>query len=250
MDLMKAAENEFEGADLDALREYCERMGIEYHPNNNADTLRKRLTAALGEYREVSGEDTDGLGVSSQQQKIKALVGINLRSTGKWEGRRRMIQLHRSMSNENTSRPQFFAWGRLHVYVPFGVACSIPYPIWNILKDTSGKKMERKRRVDDDGRIRFEEVWVNNERFMYSDMGDDPATAHLPVSELDRISRLHDLTNGFKGYGTRQFRAMCLALHITPQADWEPQDFRNAVLRRCGLTDSHVDLSTPEEAAA
>ena len=250
MDLMKAAENEFKGADLEALRAYCERMGIEYHPNHNADTLRKKLTAALGEYHEVSGDEPGGLEVSSQQRKIQKLVGLNLRPTGTWEGRRRMIQLHRSMSTDNTSRPQFFAWGRLHVYVPFGVPCSIPYPIFNILKDTSGKKLVRKRVVDSEGRIRFEDVWVNNERFMYSDMGDDPETLDRPVSELDRITRLHDLTDGFKGYGERQFRAMCSALHITPKVDWVAEDFSSAVLNRCGLTGSHVDLSAPEEAAA
>lgn len=250
MDLNDAAKNEFEGADLEALREYCDRLKIDYHPNMNADTLRKRLTAALGEYRETHGEEPEGLDVSSQREKIKELVGYNLRSTGKWEGKRRRIRLQRSMSHDNTSRPQFFAWGRLHVYVPFGVDVDIPYPIYDILKNTRGKKLERKRRVDDNGRVYFEEVWSDTERFMYSDMGDTPETINRPASEHERIRMLHDLTDGFKGYGERQFRAMCAALHITPRKDWVPEDFRSAVLQRVGLAEAHVDLSMPEEAVA
>jgi len=250
MDLNEAAANEFEGADLDALRSYCDRLGVEYHPNMNASTLRKKLTAALGEYRETHGDETEGLNVASQQTAIKKLVSYNLKSTGAWEGKRRMIRLHRSMSHDNTSRPQFFAWGRLHVYVPFGQDVAIPYPIWNILKDTTGKRMDRKRRVDEDGRIRFEEVWAPTERFMYSDMGDDPVTADRPEDEIQRIRMLHDLTDGFKGYGERQFRAMCNALHIRTVEGWSPTDHKNAVLMRIGMSDTHVDLSTPEEAVA
>jgi hypothetical protein len=136
------------------------------------------------------------------------------------------------------------------VYVPFGVQCSIPYPIYNILKDTTGKQLVRKRRVDDDGRIYYEDTWVSTERFMYSDLGDDPETIDRPASEHERIQMLHALTDGFKGYGERQFRAMCDALHIRPGKEWVAEDYKNAVLQRVGLVGSRVDLSMPEEAVA
>lgn len=251
-DLKKAAEHEFAGADLESLREYCDEMGVEYHPNMNADTLRKRLNQALGEYREDAGDDNQPLNidVSDRQARIKELVSYNLRSTGRWEGKRRVITLTRSMSHDNTTRPQFFAWGRLHCYIPFGERVAIPYPIYQILLDTRGKQLHRKRRVDDEGRVFFEEEWRPTERFMYSDFGDDPETINRPEDERDRLRMLYNLTDGFNGFSTRQFRAMALALHIRPEKDWDAADFKGAVLSRIGMVGSRVDLSTPEEAVA
>ena len=247
MDLLTAAANEFDGADLDALRDYCTRLEIEFHPNMNASTLRGKLTAALGEYQEMSGKEPNvPLDVPSRNAEIKKLVGYNLRATGNWDGRRRVIQLHRSLSHDNTTRPQFFAWGRLHCYVPFGIQVEIPYPIWNVLVDTSGQKLERKRKVDDEGRIYYKDNWIPTQRFMYSDLGDDPKTADRPTGERERIARLYDLTNGFENFSERQFRAMCLSVHVSPKKEWSPADMKGALMARCNIAQSHVDLSVGE----
>ena len=251
MDFNKAAENDFRDAELEELRAYCDHIKLEYHPNMNADTLRKKLTAAMGEYRELSGDEPgQPLVVPSQQAEIRALVGLNLKPTGRWEGRRRRITLHRSLSHDNTSRPQFFAWGRLHVYVPFGVECSVPYPIFNILKDTTGQKLERKRTVDDEGRIFYRDVWIPSQRFMYADHGDDPDTVRLPESEIDRIARLHRLTDGFAGFSERQYRAICTTLRLTVPVTSGIPGMRGAIEARCGIASSPVDLSTPERTVA
>lgn len=251
MDLLKAAAIEFDGIDLEALRSYCERLEIDFHPNMNASTLRNKLTAALGEYQELSGKEPgEPLDVPSRDAEIRKLVGYNLKATGIWEGKRRTLQLHRSLSHDNTTRPQFFAWGRLHCYVPFGVVVSIPYPIWNVLLDTAGKKLERKRKVDDEGRIYFKDNWVPTQRFMYSDMGDDLETADRPASERERVSRLHDLTNGFENFSERQFRAVCLSVHISPKPEWTVADMKGAIMARCNIAHSHVDLTKGEESVA
>jgi len=251
MDLLKAAANEFDGVDLEALRSYCERLEIEFHPNMNASTLRTKLTAALGEYQELAGkEKAKPLDVPSRKAEVKKLVGYNLKATGNWDGKRRVIQLHRSLSHDNTTRPQFFAWGRLHCYVPFGVVCEIPYPIWNVLLDTAGNRLERKRKVDDEGRIYYKDNWVPSQRFMYSDMGDDPKTADRPESERQRIARLYDLTEGFLNFSERQFRAMCLAVHVSPRETWTVADMKAAILARCNIAQSLVDLSEGEDSVA
>ena len=251
MDLMKAADNQFKGEDLEALRAYCTRLGVEFHPNMNASTLRKKLTAALGEYNEVSdGEREEPLDITTQKNAIRELVSYNLKPAGTWEGKRRMIQLHRSMSHDNTTRPQFFAWGRLHCYVPFGVQCSVPYPIYNILKDTTGKRLERLRKVDDEGRIFFKDNWVSTERFMYSDLGDDPETINRPASERERVAELYQLTGGFANFSERQFRAICLSVHVAPQKEWTVADMKGAIMARCQIAQSHVDLSEGEDSVA
>ena len=252
MNLLKAAENEFAGAELAALREYCTQLGIEVHPNNNAETLRKKLTAALGEYREVAEGAHVSPDTKSKPPEVppaQALMRLNLRPSGLWGGRRRVIQLHRSMSHDNTVRPQFFAWRMLHCYIPFGVQCEIPYPIWNILQDTRGKKLLRKRRVDEDGRIYYKNDWISTERFMYSDLGDDPTTIKLPVDEINRLQMLYKLTDEFSNFSDRQYRDMCHRLHIPNNAEWDTNDLSVAVLGRLGLGEGVVDLSMAEALA-
>ena len=259
MDLMEAAEKGFDGAEIEALRSYCDRLGLKYSKNNNADTLRKKLQKAMGEYNETfvgDDEEADAPAAKSkagkkEDQKLAQAMGLtnlNLRSQGKWGGRRRMIVLHRALEHDST-RPQFFAWGQLHCYVPMGVQCSIPYPIWNILQATTGKRLIRRRKVDEDGRIYFKEEWVPSQRFMYTDMGDDPETMNLPTGMIDMVQRLYALTDQFKGFSERQFRELCSRLKVDAKPDWDAADMRAAVVGACGLESGRVDLSRPEVAA-
>ena len=248
--ITEAAETGFAGADLEALRAYADTVGLEYTKSHNATTLRKMLAEAMAEgsthYGETvtDNEDEEGL---AEENRLKAmgLAKLNLRSQAGWGGRRHMVQLHRAMQHEST-RPQFFAWGRLHCYVPMGVPVAIPYPIWEILKLTAGTRLVRKRKVDDEGRIYFEDHWVPNQRFMYSDMGPDPETAHLPKDMLDMITQLHDATNGFEGYSARQLREICLRLSITVPKEWDVTDMHGAIDAKTGHSAGRVNIGEPD----
>jgi hypothetical protein len=246
--ITEAAETGFAGADLEALRAYATSVGLEFTKSHNATTLRKMLTEAMAEgsshYGEIMAEDEEGL---AEEKRLKAmgLAKLNLRSQAGWTGRRHVVQLHRAMQHEST-RPQFFAWGRLHCYVPMGVPVAIPYPIWEILKLTAGTRLVRKRRTDDEGRVYFEDSWVPNQRFMYSDMGPDPETAHLPKDMLDMITQLHEATNGFKGYTVRQLRELCSRVNITVEKDWEEIDLHAALDAKCGKSSGRVDIGAPD----
>ena len=247
-----AAETAFQGADLESLRDYCTRINLEFSKNHNAATLRKMLIAATAEgsshYGETVAEDDESVAEANRLEAV-GLTKLNLRSQGGWQGRRRVINLHRCMDHEST-RPQFMAWGRLHCYVPMGVECAIPYPIFEILKLTAGKRLVRKRKVDDEGRIYYEDHWVPSMRFMFSDMGDDPNTADKPTDMLDMLGRLHDLTNEFKGYSEPQFREMCNLTAVRIKKQWTPEDIKNAVLERIGKRGGRVDLGAPDLAQA
>jgi len=246
--ITEAAETGFAGADLEALRAYADSVGLEYTKSHNATTLRKMLSEAMGEgstyYGETIVEDEDGL-AEAKRLKAMGLSKLNLRSQAGWEGRRHMVQLHRAMQHEST-RPQFFAWGRLHCYVPMGVPVAIPYPIWEVLKLTAGNRLVRKRKVDDEGRIHFENSWVPTQRFMYSDLGPDPETAHLPKNMLDMITQLHEATDGFKGYSVRQLREICKRVGINVKKDWEPLDLHGAIDAKCGKAAGRVNLGEPD----
>ena len=247
MDIKTAAETSFEDSSIEELRGYCDRMGIEYPKNATKITLRKQLLTVLGEYREnYAGADNQPDGaIPTGDLTALGLTRLNLRSQGKWGGRRRTIQLHRSMDHQSQF-PQFMAWGRLHCYIPFGTVADIPYPIYNILLDTAGQRLVRKKRTDDDGRIFYKESWVPTQRFMYTDFGVTEGTEHLPTGIINMVTMLHGLTDGFKGYSERQYRALCDRLSIQIKEDWTEADMRGAVLNRCGLSVGRIDLSQAE----
>lgn len=252
-DIKTAVENAFEGADLEALRGYCDRLRIEYSKNHNATSLRKMLNAAMAEgsahYSEALNSDVDIMSAEEKQDRARELVGLHLTAQAGWQGKRRLIILHRAMQHEST-RPQFFAWGRLHCYVPMGTEVAIPYPIFNILKNTAGTRLVRKRRVDDEGRVYFQDQWVPTQRFMYSDLGDDPETANRPESMIDMVRELHGLTNGFDGYSLRQLREICRRLFLSEEEGWERIDFLAAIKAKCGLASARVDLGKADIAQA
>ena len=111
MDLKQAAETQFEDSTLDELRQYCDNLGIEYAKNAQGRTLRVKLLKALGEYREeYIDEGTDTAAADAKRLDAMGLSQLNLRSQGTWGGRRRIVQLHRSMDHES-GYPQFLAWG-------------------------------------------------------------------------------------------------------------------------------------------
>jgi len=244
----EAAQTGFDGADLTALRGYCERLGLKFSKSHNGATLRKMLIDAMSEdsdhYGEVVEETPEDI-ADAKRLKAMGLARLNLRAQAGWQGRRRMVILHRSMDHEST-RPQFMAWGRLHCYVPMGVECAIPYPIWNILQLTAGKRMVRKRKTDDEGRIYFETSWVPSMRFMFSDLGDDPKTADKPKDMLDMLAQLCELTDEFKGYSEAQFREMCHLTAVRIKPDWGPEQIKLAVMERIGVRDSRIELGAAD----
>lgn len=247
--ITEAASTGFEGQELEALRGYCERLDISFSKNHNATTLRKMLSAAMAEKSEHYAEVYDGDDEESNRLKALKLTSLNLRSQAGWQGRRRKIILHRAMEHES-SRPQFMAWGRLHCYVPMGVECNVPFPIWNILQLTAGRRLTRKRRQDDEGRIHYEDVWVPAQRFMYTDMGDDPETIGLPTDMQDMIGQLYEATKHFANYSENQFREMCHLLMISIKPTWGAHEMRSAILERVGKQAGRVQLGAPDLAAA
>lgn len=252
MNFREAAEERFENCERDELVQFCDILGVEYLPQNNAKHLRDKLLAALGEYHEIVNPGSKDQQVFHEPPKelpkldAKVLSGLNLRSQGYWQGRRRRITLHRVMEYESTIFPHFFAWEGLHCYVPFGQQVDIPYSIWNVLQDANrGERIVRKRRVDDDGRVFFVESRVPVQRFMITDHGDTPGTEHLPTDVQDQVRMMWQVTNEFDGYSATQFRAICRLLKITVLEEWKASDMKMAIKRLVGLQEGS-SLSEPE----
>lgn len=258
MDLKTAFEKQFVGLGREELLNFCDTLGVAYVPQNNDKSLRKKLLEIMGDYRELlitdEGVAPAGDAEVPEQLDIDTLAQLNLRAQGQWQGRRRNIELHRAFDYESQA-PQFFGWGNLHVYVPFGGVNPLPYPIYNILSDTAkGERLVRRRNVDHDGRIFYREEWVPAQRFMFTDHGDDPTTAHLPTDLQHQTRMMWDMSGGFKDYSLLQFRDLCRRLRIPATDEWKGAEMKARIKAVIGLT--HEGLyarpgqRTPEKTAA
>ena len=256
MSFKKAAENQFTDSTRDELAGYCDILEIEYKPQHGVKKLRELLMDAMGMYHEIArvapGENPVPVEPIPQHPKLSPaeLIKLNLRSQGKWQGKRRKITLHRAMEYESTIFPHFFAWEGLHCYVPFGQPVDVPYSIYNVLLAANkGLKLNRKRKVDEDGRIFYEDQWLPTQRFMFTDFGVTPGTEHLPEDVQDQLRQMWHLTDGFDGYSIQQCRQLCRMLKISVREDWRASDMRGAMKRILGLTTTS-ELAAPEARTA
>lgn len=259
MDLRTAAEKRFVGVERGTLTGFCDVLGVPYEGTTSVKVLRQSLLDALGVYHELAGgKPATNASVEIETPEyggddvtVEDLFRLNLRPQGMWQGRRRIIMLHRA-ADHVTTYPQFVAWKELHCYVPYGVESSLPYPIYLILENTkAGRRLVRKRKVDEDGRIYYEEQWVPHQRFMYTDLGDDPATAHLPRDIREQYLWLYHKTNQFDGYSLRQIKDMARKLQIYIRGEeakeWQKSDYLARIKSVIGVGQP---LSAPAERTA
>lgn len=220
MNLRIAAESKFEGIELDELKVYCSVLGIEVKEGHNAGHLRQKLLKTLGEYNELNISDPEDEAASAKALDDMALSDLNLSSTGRWQGKRRIVTLHRAAAYDS-SFPLFLAWENLHVYLPYGMTASLPWPIWKILYETSNaQKLVRKRHIDPEGRISFREEWVADQPYMYTDEGTDPETANLPGTLIEAVRMMYHASEGLKGYNRRQLVEVCRRLRVKVDRKW------------------------------
>ncbi len=236
MNLRLAAESKFEGCKRDELVVYCQVLGVEVKEGHNVAHLRKKLLDTLGQYNELNLGDPADAQAAGPKLTDMNLADLNLSPTGKWQGRRRVVTLHRAAAYDSAF-PLFLAWEGLHVYLPYGIKASIPWPIWKILDTTSeAKKLVRKRHTDDEGRISYREEWVPDQPYMYTDHGDDPDTALLPCTVMEAVRTMYEASDGLKTYNERQIREICRRLRIGAKREWD---------RATMLADIQIVLSIP-----
>jgi len=236
MNLRLAAESKFEGCKREELVVYCTVLGIEVKEGHNVPNLIKKLLDTLGQYNELSIADPEEAHAKAVKLTELNLSDLNLASTGRWQGKRRIVTLHRAAAYD-TAFPLFLAWENMHVYLPYGTKAALPWPIWCILHETSkAKKMIRKRHLDDEGRISYRETWVPDQPYMYTDHGDDPDTALLPATIMQAVRDMYDASEGLKSYNERQIREICRRLRIGAKREWS---------RETMLADIQMVLSIP-----
>jgi hypothetical protein len=221
MNLRLAAESKFEGCEKDELVVYCQVLGIEVKDGHSKPQLRKLLLDTLGQYNELNIADPADQVADAQRLEDMNLAQLNLASNGIWQGKRRVVTLHRA-AHHDTSYPLFLGWENLHVYLPYGIKASLPWPIWKILEQTTdAMKMISKRHIDDEGRVSYRQHWVPDQPYMFTDHNDDPDTQNLPGTIIEAMRMVYHASGGLEKYEPRQLREMCRRLRIPIRPDWE-----------------------------
>lgn len=245
MNIFEESETGFVNTKREDLEQYARIIGVELKGNLKDDTLRQRLLEKLGKQSMIAMENNgpveaaefDGVGITD----IDELFKLNLTGRGKWEGRRRKITVARPDAYEG-KLPQFVKWGRQAVWIRYDEEVSVPYPIWNILKDAKPKRLFQRRSMGEDGMYRIQNQFKPYDRFRISDHGDDPATRDLPVNQKHQYRALAKMTNGFtqyKGEPISKGQLLMLAdrvrsLKPNRMRDWDQEAIRAALLGYVG----------------
>lgn len=165
-----AANNGFNGCSTDELRAYCAQLNITTKANSTDTWMVNKLNEAMDHP------------LVEQKPAPRTLPArpLNLRPTGKWEGRRRMVIL--SETSDQGSSWHSIAWDQNEIFVKTGIKVSIPYPHYEILKNAVHERL----RLEPNGKLSSKEQISRVDTIPYQDLGDDPETLHLPKSWIER----------------------------------------------------------------
>lgn len=178
--LAEAANDDFNGVTADELGLYCEQLNIPTRKNSTLAWMESQVRAAIEAGAKI------GI-IESTTKAPRPIQGkkLNLRPTGRWEGRRRLVTLQGS-EQDIKSHWKVVSWDGNQIFIKTEMEVSIPYPHYEILRNAA-------REI-----YTVNNVWVpgvgierqEHTRFIsalpYHDGGDDPATAGLPISFIAR----------------------------------------------------------------
>lgn len=255
--LARAIGKDFKGCSRAELEAFAGQIGVEFHPNIGDEKLRARMMEKLGkepvempgtnEVQQVDGPDAEEAG--DHHLSLKELMKLNLTPDGLWEGRRRLVTIVRP-DNFKGNAPHPFRWGRALCTIPYNRMVSVPYPIYHIIRNSDYKEVEQERTTGRDGTPRVINHYVTQNRWRYNDLGDDPKTEHLPVSQKDQFQQVAERSGLFAEWDRRQLTR--LARRITgiryPKGA-EAGEIRDAILMKLGYDVDMLD-DIPETDAA
>lgn len=178
--LVDAANAEFNGATSDDLQRYCEELHIVTR-SNTTDAWK------LGKLREAVGVGAHTGVLETVVQAPRNITGkrLNLLPGGRWEGRRRIVNLNESEDDTKSSWKEI-CWDGSVILVHTGMDVAIPYPHYEILKNAIHVVIQRKQATSPTGQIYIEETEKRLRVLQFADLGDDPDTKHLPRSYIER----------------------------------------------------------------
>jgi len=256
-DLATAIANNFESSDRKALNEFAKQMEVKVTPKDGDAAVRKALLTRLGKATEEpesldldNPAKIDALKANQEndidEQKIKvldtgmskpdllALMRLNLAPGGIWQGRRRIVQITKPEGMKG-QQPHPFTWAGHQVLVPWGVTCTVPYPVYNIIKGAKHKEIVQRRTQDSKGTPIVVNEFITVDRFRMADAGDDPATKRLPVGQKQQFQIIATNLNHFEKTPRRTLAKICKRVRVKYPRDTETEEIRYLLLEKLGF---------------
>lgn len=238
----------FESSTREELVHYCSVMGLDkVDPKAPMGTLKDALLANLG-----FSHNSDTRSPARAVPQSSVVPPVNLTPNGRWGGRRRRISLPRP-EGAKLARAEGFGWnGKATYWLPYDEVVAVPYPIYMMLIETMRPRPKRIETRNPDGTTEITTGWDHIRRPI-SDVGDDPATAHLPASMTEWYQ---DKGQSFyKKLGSRDLRTVAQRLEATSlDVDRKPlpheELLSNVLVFLFGYADSDTLVDEREAAAA
>lgn len=230
----------FEGLERDQLKQAAEQLGVQFAPQTNNDTLRKKLQEAIGW--------TDGTLPAAEVADIRASApssaGLSLTSTppnlgpsGRWGGRYRRIRLTRTDFYKNFAAFPV-SWEGQIKYFHFDTDVDMPWPYYEALRNMVETSITKT--LSPDGRSATTRE-TSRQAVPFSDLGNTPGTEHLPTSMVEYVQAVAKSCGNFATAPRRDLIRVLRWLH-GPQANVMAKDLKDDEVRDQILIFIGVDI--------
>lgn len=235
------------------LKDAAKMMEIDFHPQIGDDKLRDRLLEKLG--RAFNAGQTVEVPASGAKpfderlpeefsdDELKELARLNLTPGGTWQGRRYRVSVSRPASMKG-QQAHPFRWGGHLVMVPWNVNVDVPFPVYEILRNSRELHIDQERSQDKKGTATIINHKRYENRFQFNDMGITPGTEHLPKTQKEQFRKIAEGSKMFKDFGRSALARMARRLGINYKQGIETEAVREIILRDLGY-----DLDVMDEAA-
>lgn len=229
-------------ADLsrDQLKQAAEMLGVEFAPQTNNDTLRKKLCEAIGTVDATLDAKDASLIRANAAPKAAMTLAVsppNLGPSGRWGGRYRRVRLVRTDLFKNFNAFPI-SWEGAQKYFSFDVEVDMPWPYFEALRNMRETTIIKS--LSADGR-QTETREVTNQVLPFSDLGDTPGTEDLPTSMVEYVQWLAKANDSFATTERRDLVRVMRWLH-GPVANATTKDLSDDEIRDQLLSFIGVDI--------
>lgn len=231
--------NILDSNDLQQLKKTARMMGIKVANSDTIKSTKEKIANTLGElgYDNLANTDaTDALKEKAKDAAIEQIMsgraeigGLSpfptdipfgqlprlLPMQNPWGGRRRRIR--RLRMSENDQQILFIHWqGYPFVLGLEADYADVPYPHWLTIKNATSDRLRQKKRIDEEGRSNYENVFYTVNNFPVEDMGVTPGTENLPRSLQEYL--LTAYVEGFPNFTATMWKQAAGAFNLSDKS--------------------------------
>lgn len=230
----------FADLEREQLKQAAEMLGVEFAPQTNNDTLRKKLCEAIGTVDGTLSPETVARVRDEMVPKHTLKLSMtppNLSPSGRWGGRYRRVRMVRPDYYKTfTAFP--IGWEGQIRYFHFDADIDMPWPYYEALKNMRETTIIKELSPDGRNAITRE---ITNQAIPFSDLGDVPGTEDLPTSMVEYVTWLAQVCDNFGKASRRDLVRVMRWLH-GPGVNASLKDVSDDDIRDRLLTFIGVDI--------